>query len=120
MNLMAMADSCYRFISVDIGQLGCEADGGVWEWSNFNRRMQSGRVQLRYKKFLAHNRLHFESHPFFGLIRKCKSLHFMMSTLSPISQRLRPNINIHTFNNQTWVHPQLYTYKARQRLQLHI
>ena len=38
-NLMAIADSRYRFIMVDIGQYGSESDGGIWENSNFNRRL---------------------------------------------------------------------------------
>lgn len=41
-NLMAIADSRYRFIVVDIGQFGSEADGGIWENSKFHRQIQDG------------------------------------------------------------------------------
>jgi hypothetical protein len=39
---MAIADSRYRFLMVDIGQYGSESDGGVWENSLFNKRIQDG------------------------------------------------------------------------------
>lgn len=42
-NLMAIADSRYRFIMVDIGQYGSESDGGVWENSTFNQQLHDGR-----------------------------------------------------------------------------
>lgn len=42
--LMAIADSRYRFVMVDIGQFGSQSDGGIWEQSHFNRRLQTGRL----------------------------------------------------------------------------
>ena len=41
---MAIADSRYRFLMVDIGQCGSESDGGVWSNCSFNHKLQSGRV----------------------------------------------------------------------------
>lgn len=41
-NLMAICDSRYRFIMVDIGQCGSESDGGVWNNCHFNDSLHSG------------------------------------------------------------------------------
>lgn len=44
-NLMAIADSRYRFIMVDVGQYGSESDGGVWEQCSFNQKIYSGKFK---------------------------------------------------------------------------
>lgn len=44
LNLMAIADSRYRFIMVDIGQCGSESDGGVWANCQFNESLATGEL----------------------------------------------------------------------------
>lgn len=41
-NLMAVAGPDYKFIMVDIGQVGSASDGGVWEHSNFGQAWLHG------------------------------------------------------------------------------
>lgn len=53
LNLMAVSDSRYRFIMVDIGQRGSESDGGVWGNCQFHESLQTGKRPIF--KFLIFN-----------------------------------------------------------------
>lgn len=46
--LMAVTDSRYRFLLVDVGQKGSMADGGVFENSLFGRAILDGRLNAYY------------------------------------------------------------------------
>ena len=41
-NLMAIADADYKFLMVDIGQMGSVSDGGVWESTVFGHAWKNG------------------------------------------------------------------------------
>lgn len=45
-NLMAVASADYKFISVDIGQIGSASDSGIWEGSTFGRAWKQGEVNI--------------------------------------------------------------------------
>lgn len=45
-NLMAIADASYKFITVDIGQMGSSSDGGVWDHSNFGSAWNRDRINV--------------------------------------------------------------------------
>ena len=44
---MAIASADYKFISVDVGQVGSASDGGVWENSQFGAAWKNG-TELQY------------------------------------------------------------------------
>lgn len=44
--LLGACDSEYRFIAADVGVNGAVSDGGVWNASNFKRRIESGELNL--------------------------------------------------------------------------
>ena len=45
-NLMALVDASYRFIFVDVGQLGSNADGGVFRRSSFGQAFLNGELDV--------------------------------------------------------------------------
>ena len=45
-NLMALVDASYHFIFVDIGQLGSNADGGVFRRSSFGQAFLNGELDI--------------------------------------------------------------------------
>ena len=49
---MAIVDSRYRFLMVEVGHYGSESDGGVWETSDFNNRLMTGITQQYNKKII--------------------------------------------------------------------
>ena len=51
-NLMALVDANYRFIFVDIGQYGSNADGPVFQKSEFGKMYMKGELNIPGPKFL--------------------------------------------------------------------
>ena len=51
-NLMALVDASYRFIFVDVGQLGSNADGGVFRRSSFGQAFLNGELDIPPPKAL--------------------------------------------------------------------
>ena len=45
-NLMAIVDADYKFLVVDIGQMGSASNGGVWDNSNFGLAWNRDRVNI--------------------------------------------------------------------------
>ena len=53
-NLMALTDSRYRFIYIDVGQKGSVSDGGVFEHSAFGTALLSGEsFYLHFDNFIS-------------------------------------------------------------------
>lgn len=44
--LLAVVDSDYKFVVVDVGAYGKQSDGGVLQNSRFGKRLDEGRLQL--------------------------------------------------------------------------
>ena len=40
---MAISDADYKFVAVDIGQVGSASDAGVWDQSTFGEAWNSGK-----------------------------------------------------------------------------
>lgn len=40
--LLAVVDSNYKFLMIDVGQPGSQSDGGIWESSVFGRDLSEG------------------------------------------------------------------------------
>jgi len=49
---MAVVDSKYKFITVDIGGYGSNSDGGIWKSSKFGRAFDNGKVDIPHPKRL--------------------------------------------------------------------
>ena len=47
-NLMAVASADYRFLMVDIGQIGSASDSGVWESSVFGKAWKKGLLKILF------------------------------------------------------------------------
>ena len=45
---MAICDSRYRFLTVDIGFKGSDSDGGIWESSGFKDLIENGTSDTIY------------------------------------------------------------------------
>ena len=45
-NLMAIVDADYKFLVVDIGQIGSASDGGMWDNSNFGSAWNRDQVNM--------------------------------------------------------------------------
>lgn len=43
---MAIADSRYRFVTIEVGACGSESDGGVWEHSVFGKKLDGEREEI--------------------------------------------------------------------------
>ena len=63
-NLLALADANYKFIFVDIGQYGSNADGGVFQRSEFGKRFLNRDLQVPPPKLI-------EDAPHIGLMPHC-------------------------------------------------
>jgi hypothetical protein len=51
-NLMAIADASYQFVTVDVGQMGSSSDGGVWDHSTFGYAWNRNEVNVPPQKAL--------------------------------------------------------------------
>ena len=49
---MALVDSNYKFITVDIGGYGSNSDGGIWKSSKFGKAFDNGRIDIPPPKCL--------------------------------------------------------------------
>ena len=52
-NLMALVDANYKFILIDVGQYGSNADGGVFQRSEFGRRFLNRELEIPPPKIIA-------------------------------------------------------------------
>nr|XP_023020608.1 uncharacterized protein LOC111509151 [Leptinotarsa decemlineata] len=50
--LMAIVDSYYKFISIDVGAYGKNSDGGIFEASNMGRKFETGTFNIPATKLL--------------------------------------------------------------------
>lgn len=54
---MAICDAKYRIIYADIGAFGHQSDGGIYDTSNFKKKLESSELNLPESKFLPNTQI---------------------------------------------------------------
>jgi hypothetical protein len=96
--LLGIADARYKFIYISYGSFGYESDGGIFDRSDFRRRMRDGSLFLPEPDKLPSS-------------DKCVPFHFLGDSAFPLLENLQKPFSHDVKEQQKRIFNYRYTYK---------